>query len=52
MLDLARALNAREELRGTDLVLRARIGKDGLVVLAYDVHSSPAMGVLELLPLA
>jgi len=49
-LALARALTGREGLQGKDLVLRARIGKDGSVVLAYDVLRSPENSVLMLLP--
>lgn len=49
-LALARALTGREGLQGKDLVLRARIGKDGSVVLAYDVLRSPESSVLLLLP--
>jgi len=50
VLVLARALSAREALRGKDLVLRARIGKDGSAVLGYDVLTSPESSVLMLLP--
>jgi len=49
-LALARALTGREGLQGKDLVLRARIGKDGSVVLGYDVLKSPESSVLLLLP--
>lgn len=49
-LVLARALTGREGLQGKDLVLRARIGKDGSVVLGYDVLKSPESSVLLLLP--
>jgi len=49
-LALARALTGREGLQGKDLALRARIGKDGSVVLAYDVLKSPESSVLMLLP--
>jgi len=51
MLILARALSGREGLQGRDLVLRARIGRDGSVVLAYDALKSPESSVLMLLPL-
>ena len=51
VLALARALTGREGLQGRDLVLRARVGKDGSVVLAYDAPKSPESSVLLLLPL-
>jgi len=50
VLTLARALSGREGLQGKDLVLRARIGKDGSVVLAYDVLKSPENPLLTTLP--
>ena len=50
VLGLARALTGREGLQGKDLVLRARIGTNGSVVLAYDVLRSPENSVLMLLP--
>lgn len=48
-LALARALSGRGELRGKDLILRARVGKDGSVALAYDVQTSPAHPLGQLL---
>jgi len=50
VLVLARALSGREGLQGKDLALRARIGRDGSVVLAYDVLKSPETALLVLLP--
>lgn len=50
VLALARALSARGALQGKDLVLRGRFGKDGSVVLAYDVLKSPEIPLLMLLP--
>jgi len=52
VLILARALSGPVGLQGKDLVLRARIGRDGSVVLAYDVLKSPEAAVLVLLPTA
>jgi hypothetical protein len=50
VLILARALSGPVGLQGKDLVLRARIGRDGAVVLAYDVLKSPETALLVLLP--
>lgn len=50
MLGLVRALSGRGGLPGKDLVLRARFGRDGSVVLAYDVLKSPETALLMLLP--
>jgi hypothetical protein len=41
MQALARALMRRAELRGKEIILRARVDTAGLVVLVYDVQKSP-----------
>jgi hypothetical protein len=48
-LALARALIGRGELRGMDLILRARVDRDGSVALVYDVQRSPGHPLGQLL---